>query len=225
MDFVERNQIPFSPHLQENVRRPVRKKKMGQQPSSAHSHNGSGDPGITKEELDMLLEITSYTSNEIIHLRSQFYKDCPTGVISKTTFDIAAGMFGFSDSATRNMLFNIFDTNSNGMVTFFEFAHAMSVMTRGVNEDKITFAFDTLDVERQGFLTYDNVLPLIDSMEATLGPLVSYMNNTESGSGQSLTPVQVCDRMFGSVRRLTRPMFSDFVNRNPSVMRGLALSK
>ena len=116
---------------------------MGAQQSVPSGGNaGSRVTQFTQEELQLLLKSTSYSPEEIYQLRAQFMTDVPSGLITFQVFESAATLFGIRDAVLREMLFRAFDTNSDGVISFFEFSRAMSIMTRGSNTDKILFAFD-----------------------------------------------------------------------------------
>ncbi len=129
---------------------------------------------LSQVETQSLLRGTHYSLEEIIQLRTQFLGDVPEGAVTPKLFTNAALMFGICSPQLVDMLFHAFDLNDDGLITFYEFARGMSIMTRGSSQERLQFAFDMYDVRREGVLRIDAVLPLLKGLEETYGPFVSY---------------------------------------------------
>ena len=193
---------------------------MGAQQSVPSGGNaGSRVTQFTQEELQLLLKSTSYSPEEIYQLRAQFMTDVPSGLITFQVFESAATLFGIRDAVLREMLFRAFDANSDGVISFFEFSRAMSIMTRGSNTDKILFAFDMYDVKKEGVLRPEFVLPILMGLEESFGKFKTYDSRAEL-----LTARDVVNRMFPrNNTTMTRELFREFALVNSSVVKGLAL--
>lgn len=76
-------------------------------------------------------------SRELKDLYKQFKKEVPQGYISKKDFDDALKNMGFSDQNMRNYLFKIFDRDNRGEISFKSFIQAVSVLSRGTEEEKL----------------------------------------------------------------------------------------
>jgi Ca2+-binding EF-hand superfamily protein len=191
-----------------------------------HSVADGVDPGasrvtqFTQEELQLLLNSTNYSPEEIYQLRAQFLSDVPSGLVSLPLFESAAVLFGIRDGVLRDMLFRAFDANGDGVISFFEFARAMSIMTRGSNTDKVLFAFDMYDVNKEGLLRPEIVLPILAALEESFGKFKTYDSKAEL-----LTARDVVNRMFPrNAQTMTRELFREFALVNSSVVKGLALT-
>jgi Ca2+-binding EF-hand superfamily protein len=191
-----------------------------------YSVNDGADPSATRltqfsqEELQLLLSSTNYSPEEIYHLRAQFLSDVPHGLVSYPMFDAAATLFGIRDSVLREMLFRAFDANADGVISFFEFSRAMSIMTRGSNMDKVLFAFDMYDVNKEGVLKPELVLPILCALEESFGKFKTY-----DGKPELLTAKDILNRMFPrNAQTMTRDLFREFALVNSSVVKGLALT-
>jgi len=194
---------------------------MGGAASGAYAvHHGFED--ANDEEMSQLLRSTRYTIEELLQLRAQFFTDVPSGNVTRPTFNTAAGFFGIRAPILCDMIFRAFDVNGDGVVTFFEFARAMSVMTRGTNTDKLLFAFDMLDVDKEGLLRPERVLPLLLGLEASFGRFHPYER-----SGELWTAKDVVARMLPKsmvTTGMNREAFREFALHNPSIIKGLALA-
>lgn len=186
---------------------------------------------LSQVETQSLLRGTHYSLEEIIQLRTQFLGDVPEGAVTPKLFANAALMFGIRSPQLVDMLFHAFDLNDDGLITFYEFARGMSIMTRGSSQERLQFAFDMYDVRREGVLRIDAVLPLLKGLEEVYGPFVSYDGpsspmGTQKGSPSSnvgLGALDIANRMFAKGPIMSKDAFADFALNNPSVVRGLAL--
>jgi Ca2+-binding EF-hand superfamily protein len=194
---------------------------MGAQYSSVADGPDAGRvTQFTQEELQLLLNATAYSPEEIYQLRAQFLADVPTGLVSLPVFESAATLFGIRDAVLRDMLFRAFDANADGVISFFEFARAMSIMTRGSNIDKVLFAFDMYDLHREGVLRPEVVQPILAALEESFGKFKSYDSKAEL-----LTARDIVSRMFPrNQQTMTRELFREFALVNSSVVKGLALT-
>jgi Ca2+-binding EF-hand superfamily protein len=184
---------------------------------------------LSQVETQNLLRATHYSLDEIIQLRTQFLGDVPEGAVTPELFSNAALMFGIRSPQLVDMLFHAFDSNDDGLITFYEFARGMSIMTRGTSQERLQFAFDMYDVRREGVLRLEIVLSLLKGLEQTFGPFVAYddvMNfssGSASASGGGLGALEVANQMFAKGPIMSRDAFVEYALNNPSVVRGLAL--
>lgn len=173
---------------------------------------------LSHTELSLLTETTHYSLQEINFLREQWYGDCGSA-LTAAQFLIAAEACGIRSEAVRFMLLNAFDTTGDDTVTFFEFAQATSIMSRGSNDEKLSFAFRMYDVRRCNTLFYTDVLQILKGLERSFGSFT-----LAGASSSNLSAAEVCERLFKGSRHVCRSEFVGFVRLNPSVVRGLELS-
>lgn len=176
---------------------------------------------ITEEELESLAQTTHYEPEELQQLYMQFINDVPSGVVSKTLFSSFASCIGLSDSMTISLLFDSFDANGDGAITFNEYAKGMSTMTRGTNDEKMQLAFRMYDIDRHGFINADGVTRVLTGLQYQLGT-----SHVAYGSSTKVSVSQVVQQLFehSASSRLTYPEFRDFCVTHPSVAKGLALT-
>jgi neuronal calcium sensor 1 len=67
----------------------------------------------------------------------QFKKETPSGVIDKKEFRNVMKTMGFIDTFLQDLVFQVFDRNRDGLVSFREFVTALSAMTRGTPDEKL----------------------------------------------------------------------------------------
>lgn len=96
------------------------------------------------------------------------------GVLTKDAFDsafdaIRVGNDGLSDEeedradAVLDKLFDIFDSDGNGVVDFTEISSGVSVLCGGSRGDKVSAAFSLFDFNGDGFISMDEPVKLLQS--------------------------------------------------------------
>ncbi len=70
-------------------------------------------------------------------MHRQWKKEAPSGTIAKKEFKDFLKDIGLVDDFLQDMIFNAFDTNKDGLITFKEFAESLSVLTRGTPDEKL----------------------------------------------------------------------------------------
>ncbi|GAU94193.1 hypothetical protein RvY_06015 [Ramazzottius varieornatus] len=121
--------------------------------------------------LDALCQCTNFTRKEIRAIYNGFKQDCPNGTVSKERFkDLYCGFFPLGDARTYSgHVFDTVDKAGEGSITFEQFLVAMSVISRGTFEEKITWVFNLYDINGDGYISPEEMLAIVTSIYEMLG--------------------------------------------------------
>ncbi|XP_019720189.1 Kv channel-interacting protein 2 isoform X4 [Hippocampus comes] len=76
----------------------------------------------------------------------------------------------FTDSSTyAHFLFEAFDTDKNGSVSFEDFVFGLSIILRGTINDRLNWAFNLYDLNKDGCITKDEMLDIMKSIYDMMG--------------------------------------------------------
>ncbi|NXW94219.1 CSEN protein, partial [Alopecoenas beccarii] len=123
------------------------------------------------EELEKLLARTKFTKAELQALYRGFKSECPSGLVDEETFTgIYSRFFPQGDaSAYAHFLFDAFDVDRDGALCFQDFAVGLSVLLRGTVRQRLEWAFNLYDLNKDGRVTKEEMLQVIKSIYAMLG--------------------------------------------------------
>uniref|UniRef100_A0A3Q2VZW8 Potassium voltage-gated channel interacting protein 2 n=1 Tax=Haplochromis burtoni TaxID=8153 RepID=A0A3Q2VZW8_HAPBU len=117
------------------------------------------------EGLDRLVQQTKFSKKELQVLYRGFKNECPSGVVNEETFkSIYSQFFPQGDSSMyAHFLFEAFDTQNNGSVNFEDFVISLSIILRGSITDKLNWAFNLYDINKDGCITREVNQPITAS--------------------------------------------------------------
>ncbi|KAI5624639.1 Kv channel-interacting protein 2 [Silurus asotus] len=123
------------------------------------------------EGLEKLQEQTKFTKKELQVLYRGFKNECPSGVVNEDTFKVIySQFFPQGDSSTyAHFLFEAFDTNKNGSVSFEDFVIGLSIILRGTIIDRLNWAFNLYDLNKDGCITKEEMLDIMQSIYDMMG--------------------------------------------------------
>ncbi|XP_070783313.1 A-type potassium channel modulatory protein KCNIP2-like isoform X6 [Enoplosus armatus] len=130
------------------------------------------------EGLDRLVQQTSFSKKELQVLYRGFKnvsvssrQECPSGVVNEETFkNIYSQFFPHGDSSMyAHFLFEAFDTHSNGAVSFEDFVISLSIILRGPITDKLHWAFNLYDLNKDGCITREEMTDIMHSIYDMMG--------------------------------------------------------
>ncbi|NWH68065.1 CSEN protein, partial [Geococcyx californianus] len=123
------------------------------------------------EELEQLLVRTKFSKTELQSLYRGFKNECPSGLVDEETFKLIYSQFfpQGDASAYAHFLFDAFDADGNGAICFQDFAVGLSVLLRGTVQQKLTWAFNLYDVNKDGCITKEEMLEIMKSIYDMLG--------------------------------------------------------
>ncbi|XP_026637217.1 Kv channel-interacting protein 2 isoform X1 [Microtus ochrogaster] len=141
------------------------------------------------EGLEQLQEQTKFTRKELQVLYRGFKNECPSGIVNEENFKQIYSQFfpqgenskscleakftfhcSSTDSSTyATFLFNAFDTNHDGSVSFEDFVAGLSVILRGTIDDRLNWAFNLYDLNKDGCITKEEMLDIMKSIYDMMG--------------------------------------------------------
>uniref|UniRef100_A0A6I8QZ51 Kv channel-interacting protein 4 n=1 Tax=Xenopus tropicalis TaxID=8364 RepID=A0A6I8QZ51_XENTR len=123
------------------------------------------------EALELLEAQTKFTKKELQILYRGFKNECPSGIVNEETFkDIYAQFFPQGDASTyAHFLFNAFDTDHNGSVSFEDFVIGLSTLLRGTIQEKLNWAFNLYDINKDGYITKEEMFDIMKSIYDMMG--------------------------------------------------------
>ncbi|MBN3293380.1 KCIP4 protein, partial [Polypterus senegalus] len=146
------------------------------------------------EGLEQLEAQTQFTKKELQILYRGFKNECPSGVVNEETFKEIYSQFfpqGVSyiikmldflmlylnntflyclyASTYAHYLFNAFDTDHNGSVSFQDFVMGLSILLRGSIQEKLNWAFNLYDINKDGYITKEEMLDIMKAIYDMMG--------------------------------------------------------
>ena len=123
------------------------------------------------DTVDQLSRETQFSKEEVKALYRAFKQECPSGISDEETFkEVYQKIFPLGDSSKyAGLVFKSIDQNKTGTVTFGQFLDFLSLLSKGSVEEKILWTFTFYDVNKDGFISRDEMLKVtIKTREGTL---------------------------------------------------------
>ncbi|XP_035684093.1 calcium-binding protein NCS-1-like isoform X10 [Branchiostoma floridae] len=129
---------------------------------------GKSGSKLTAGEMKELQECTYFDKKELQQWHRDFMKDCPSGALRKEEFTTIYKQFFPHGDPTKfaDFVFNVFDTNKDGYITFKEFICALSITSRGTLDEKLDWAFNLYDLDNDGYITKSEMLNIVEAIYA-----------------------------------------------------------
>ncbi|KAK3094954.1 hypothetical protein FSP39_008312 [Pinctada imbricata] len=123
------------------------------------------------EGLDNLCRTTKFTRKELQIMYRGFKQECPSGIVNEETFkEIYAQFFPLGDSgAYAHYVFNTFDQDGNGSLSFEEFVMGLSVLSRGTLQERLQWTFNLYDINGDGVITKDEMYGIVSAIYEMMG--------------------------------------------------------
>uniref|UniRef100_A0A8C2TI17 Potassium voltage-gated channel interacting protein 3 n=1 Tax=Coturnix japonica TaxID=93934 RepID=A0A8C2TI17_COTJA len=171
----------WSRHSPAAPRTPPRCRRSRFLPPSGHKTGSShrrvqGIPVLSAarhqpEGLEELQAHTKFTKKELQSLYRGFKNvSSPRAPFLETFTLIYAQFFPQGDSsAYAHFLFNAFDADGNGALCFEDFVTGLSVLLRGTAQEKLNWAFNLYDINKDGCITKEEMLEIMKSIYDMMG--------------------------------------------------------
>ncbi|KAM4636024.1 A-type potassium channel modulatory protein KCNIP2 isoform 2-T2 [Discoglossus pictus] len=175
------------------------------------------------EGLEQLQEQTKFTKRELQVLYRGFKNECPSGIVNEDNFkQIYSQFFPQGDSSMyAHFLFNAFDTDHNGSVSFEDFVAGLSVILRGSIDDKLNWAFNLYDLNKDGCITKEEMMDIMKSIYDMMGKC-TYPNMREDA------PMEHVENFFQKMDKnndgvVTIEEFIESCQKDENIMRSMQL--
>jgi neurocalcin delta len=127
---------------------------------------GNRPTKLSKEDVEYLLNNTSYSRTQIKKWYRGFMKDCPSGQLTRRRFlSIYRNLFPDGRAgAFYEHVFRTLDEDGSGTIDFKEFLQAISITQTGKPEDKLELAFRLYDINRNGIIEEHEMVEIIKAI-------------------------------------------------------------
>ncbi|CAG9538823.1 unnamed protein product [Cercopithifilaria johnstoni] len=129
---------------------------------------------ISKEDLLELESKTYFTKKELRKWYKDFVKDYPTGKLKIEEFQNIYKKFFPNGDPTKfaTFVFNVFDSNEDGCISFHEFITALSITSRGTLDEKLNWAFSLYDMDKDGYITMKEMTDIVEAIHSMIGNIL-----------------------------------------------------
>ncbi|EDO32744.1 predicted protein [Nematostella vectensis] len=180
---------------------------------------------LTPEETRELQKCTYFDKKELQKWYKDFMKDCPSGELrqeAKEFQKIYQQFFPFGDPTKfAAFVFKVFDRNEDGCISFKEFITALSITSRGSLDEKLEWAFSLYDLDKNGYITRDEMLSIVQAIYCMVGNIIDLPRDED-------TPEKRVDKIFKQMDknedgRLTMEEFREGSKCDPWIVQALAI--
>ncbi|KAM6288862.1 calsenilin-like, partial [Aegotheles albertisi] len=97
--------------------------------------------------------------------------ECPSGLVDEETFTVIYSRFfpQGDASAYAHFLFDAFDADGSGALSFQDLVAGLSVLLRGTVRQRLRWAFDLYDINKDGCITREEMLEVVKSIYEMMG--------------------------------------------------------
>ena len=113
---------------------------------------------LSWDDIQSLREQTYFDQSEIEALVEQF-KTLATKKegITREVFDKCLGPLGQHKNLVMDQMFKFYDQNDDGIIDIDEFVIGLSILVKGSEKEKISYAFAGCDIEKKEYISKENL--------------------------------------------------------------------
>ncbi|KAG1169371.1 hypothetical protein G6F70_007534 [Rhizopus microsporus] len=89
--------------------------------------------------------------------------DTEEGGIDRETFEQCLGPLGLEKNLITERIFTFFDQDNDGIISFPEIVHGLSILCKGNLDEKIEYAFKGYDLDNDGYISRDELYRMYKS--------------------------------------------------------------
>ncbi|XP_077325645.1 calsenilin isoform X1 [Lithobates pipiens] len=175
------------------------------------------------EGLEQLQAVTKFTKKELQSLYRGFKNECPSGLVDEDTFKLIYAQFFPQGDATMyaHFLFNAFDLDRSGAIKFEDFVVGLSILLRGTVHEKLKWAFNLYDINKDGYITKEEMLAIMKSIYDMMGRYTYPMLREDA-------PIEHVERFFQKMDRnhdgvVTIDEFLETCQKDENIMKSMQL--
>ncbi|KHN88351.1 Neuronal calcium sensor 1 [Toxocara canis] len=180
----------------------------------------NGDPS---KFAAFVFNVFDISRKELKKWYKDFVKDCPSGELKMDEFqNIYKQFFPNGDpSKFAAFVFNVFDSNKDGHICFNEFIAALSITSRGTLDEKLDWAFSLYDVDKDGYITKEEMANIVDAIYSMIGNMLELPKDED-------TPEKRVAKIFSNMDlnldgRLTLEEFKTGSKNDPWIVQALTM--
>uniref|UniRef100_A0A183C0Z8 Neuronal calcium sensor 1 n=1 Tax=Globodera pallida TaxID=36090 RepID=A0A183C0Z8_GLOPA len=213
----------------ESARAAVTAEDGGEGPAANATKGGQkvkrrkANKSLNPDELADLEQKTYFSRKELRKWYKDFVRDCPSGELRLDEFqNIYRQFFPNGDpSKFAAFVFNVFDDNRDGHISFKEFIAALSITSRGTLDEKLDWAFSLYDVDKDGFITKAEMANIVDAIYSMIGNMLELPKDED-------TPQKRVEKIFANMDlnydgKLTRDEFKQGSKNDPWIVQALTM--
>ncbi len=112
---------------------------------------------LSEDDIQFILANTDFERDKVIEWYANFRQKCPSGKLDKNDFicfyrQLIRGNHPDED-AYCSAVFDVFDSDGNGLIDFGEFLIAFWIRAKGNIKDKLSWLFDIYDLDKSGSIS------------------------------------------------------------------------
>uniref|UniRef100_A0A7N5JI91 EF-hand domain-containing protein n=1 Tax=Ailuropoda melanoleuca TaxID=9646 RepID=A0A7N5JI91_AILME len=132
--------------------------------------------------------VEEMTAMENYQWYSKFMKECPSGQLTMYECKKVLGLENSTIQANNYVekIFNMFDTNKDGLIDFLEFLAAINLVIRGKIDQKLKWYFKLYDIDGSGTIDKKEVISMLMAIQT--------INNN-----QDMTPEELTNLIFQKI--------------------------
>jgi len=126
---------------------------------------GNVDPKLVQE----FVQATNFDKVEVKELYDIFKSISPDSAVDRETFKkglsklTTVGLKHIDDTPFADRLFDLLDTNRDGVVDLGEFVCGLSLLCKGSVEEKLELSFKAYDIDGNGYISKDELSQMFKS--------------------------------------------------------------
>lgn len=184
---------------------------------------GQSSAKLSSNDVKDLKAVTYFDKHELQQWYRDFMSECPEGILRKEEFRAIYQQFFPAGDSTKfaGFVFDVFDSNKRGCISFREFILALSTTSRGSMDEKLDWAFCLYDVDGDGYIGKSEMMLIVDAIYQMVGTVLDLPVDEN-------TPEKRVDKIFKQMDlnrdgRLSKDEFREGSKCDPWIVQALSM--